>query len=331
MNQPFPTILVTGGAGFIGSSLCAKLVEFKWRIICLDNFEPDYPAPVKHQNIAPLLAHENFTLVHGDVLDAEKLDDVFGRFAVHLVIHLAAKPGVRSSFANPERCFEVNVIGTLRLLEAMRKHDVKKILFSSSSSVYGSGGGSLAEHSRTDLQLSPYAVSKKSGELLLHHYHHTFGFSVVALRLFSVYGERQRPDLVIHKYVEAIYHGGSVEVFGDGEATRDFTHIDDVLQGFIAAISHLETTEGVKNEVFNIGAGNPISINALIQELKHIFSEKPIEVIHKPMVRGDMQSTHADLTKSAAQLGYHPNVSFTSGLTSFSKWFMLNCFNKNSG
>lgn len=323
MSRRQSRILVTGGAGFIGSSLCGKLAEIQNFIVCLDNFEGDYSASTKLQNIAALLDLPNFHLVQGDIRNESVLDDLFMEFEVDTVIHLAAKAGVRSSLSAPESYLDTNVMGTIRLLEAMRRHSVKRIIFASSSSVYGDREGMFSEEDRTDLQLSPYAVSKKTAEVLLYNYHRVHGFGVIILRLFSVYGPRQRPDLVIHKFVDAIFKGIPIEVYGDGQNARDFTHVDDVVEGFLSSLNVIREDGDGMFQTINLGSNRPVSILALIAELRHLMEEKEFKVNNVPAVAGEMRSTCAGLAKAMRLLGYVPKVGLNQGLTSFLDWYTV--------
>jgi UDP-glucuronate 4-epimerase len=271
MNRNEKSILVTGGAGFIGSSLCIFLIEKHYKIICLDNFDDFYSEEIKQRNLEPILNDEQFVLLKGDVRDFNKLDEIFTSYKIDIVIHLAAKAGVRNSILFPESYFDVNVIGTLRLLETMKKHKVRNLIFSSSSSVYGNRKGKLSETDKTDFQISPYAISKKTAELLTYNYHKLSNFNVINLRLFSVYGKKQRPDLVIHKYFNLISNNLPIEVYGDGNDKRDYTHIDDVVEAFYNSVLYIANSEPIIFEILNIGNSNPVSISNLIQEIKKLL------------------------------------------------------------
>jgi UDP-glucuronate 4-epimerase len=251
------TILVTGGAGFIGSHLCEFLLKSGHRVICVDNFVDFYHPLIKQRNISSLLGNPEFTLNKIDIRDRNSLEMSFRKSRPELVIHLAAMAGVRPSIEDPFQYFDVNVSGTLILLETMRKFAVNDLIFASSSSVYGNNSKlPFSESDPVDKQISPYASSKRACELLCYTYHSLFEFNIFCLRFFTVYGPRQRPDLAIHKFTEKILKNKPVQIFGDGNTSRDYTYITDVIEGINNAIRHLNGFE-----IYNIAESQSISLN----------------------------------------------------------------------
>ncbi|RLD52055.1 MAG: epimerase [Bacteroidetes bacterium] len=311
-------VLVTGGAGFIGSHSCEKLIELGHQVVCLDNFNDYYNPDIKRKNISSLSAGSNFHLMEGDIRDKAFLDTVFTQHKIALVIHLAAMAGVRPSIADPELYYDVNVNGTLFLLESMKKYDVTKLLFASSSSVYGNNKKvPFSETDNVDFPISPYAASKKAGELLCHTYHHLYRFDISCLRFFTVYGPRQRPDLAIHKFTNAIAAGKTIDMYGDGSTARDYTYIDDIVSGIIAAMNHIGGYE-----IFNLGESQTISLSEMIVTIeKHL--DKKANKNYMPMQPGDVNITWANVSKAKMSLGYNPQKDFDDGIVEFIKWKQL--------
>lgn len=317
-------ILITGGAGFIGSNLCAFLVKKDMRVICLDNFDDFYPKQVKQNNIKDLISNDLFVLEEGDIRDDNLLNDVFSKYRINTVIHLAAIGGVRNSISNPQKCFDINVNGSISLFEAMKKHKVKNLIFSSSSSVYGNITGKLSELDRCDNQISPYAVSKRTIELLNYNYHINSNFNVINLRLFSIYGKNQRPDLVLHKYFNLIFKNKPIEIYGNSDSTRDYTHILDVVNAFYSSICYLDNIENHIYETINIGNNNPISLSTLIELITQTISKKHIRIIKKDFEKGDVKNTHANIDKARKLLNYNPKIKIEKGIELFYKWYQNN-------
>ncbi|WP_291124884.1 GDP-mannose 4,6-dehydratase [Flavobacterium sp. UBA6031] len=309
-------ILITGGAGFIGSSLCDLLVISNFNVICLDNFDDFYSENIKRNNIANSISHSNFKLIVGDIRNSKLLDKILQDNKIEIIVHLAAKVGVRNSFIIPEEYFDVNVNGTLQLLKAMQKNNVKNIVFSSSSSVYGNRNGEFSETDITDYQISPYAISKKTCELLTYNFHKNYNINVINLRLFSIYGVRQRPDLVIHKFFNLINNNLPLEIYGDGNDLRDYTYITDLIDGIYQSILLCLNTEYCIYDIINIGNSNPISLNNLLKNIKEV-NEKEFTVINLPREKGDVYSTFANISKAKKLINYQPKTNIFEGLIKF--------------
>ncbi|HDS85116.1 MAG TPA: NAD-dependent epimerase/dehydratase family protein [Phycisphaerales bacterium] len=308
-------ILVTGAAGFIGSHLCERLVGQGRQVIGLDNFDPFYDPAVKRRNLCNLLTCESFEWVEGDIRDADGVASILARGGIETVVHLAAKAGVRPSIADPVSYMDVNINGTVVMLEAARKHNVKKFIFASSSSVYGNNEKvPFAETDNVDYPISPYAATKKAGELICHTYGHLYGIGMTCLRFFTVYGPRQRPDLAIHKFARLIEAGKPIPVFGDGSMRRDFTYIDDIIDGVTAAIDRC-----AGYEIYNLGESRPIRLDALIAAIERALGKKAI-IDRRPEQPGDVIQTYADVNKAVEQLGYRPQTELADGLTQFVHW-----------
>jgi UDP-glucuronate 4-epimerase len=312
-------ILITGGAGFIGSHLCEKLVSCGHRVTCLDNFDPFYDPQIKRDNLAAFDGSENFRLVEGDIRNLELLQGLWRDDAPETVVHLAAKAGVRPSIEDPLAYQEVNVNGTANLLEMCRRHGAKKFIYASSSSVYGNNRKTpFAEDDPVDHPISPYAATKKAGELLCHTYHHLFGLPIFCLRFFTVYGPRQRPEMAIHKFARLIRDRQQLPVFGDGGSDRDYTYIDDIIDGVNRAI---ERCSGYR--IFNLGESQTTTLRNLITLLEKSMGATAI-IDYQPMQPGDVQRTYADLKRSREELGYSPSVPVELGIPLFVKWFQDN-------
>jgi UDP-glucuronate 4-epimerase len=320
MTSETRNILVTGGAGFIGSNLCHFLTKQNFNILCLDNFDNFYSEEIKLNNIKSLLNKKSFTLIRGDIRDGKLLKTIFENNKIEAVIHLAAKAGVRNSILNPSEYFDINVNGTLTLLEAMSSNGIKNLVFASSSSVYGNQNGKLKETDTCNEQISPYAVSKKTAELLNFSYHVNFKMNVINLRLFSVYGKNQRPDLVIHKFFKQISQNKPIEIYGNGQTRRDYTYIDDVVEAFYNSIFYLEQNPNTY-EIINIGNDNSITLIQLLDCIKEVIQNDKIEIVTKEIAKGDVETTHADIDKAKKLIHYNPSISLNEGVKLFYDWF----------
>jgi len=311
--------LITGAAGFIGSHLCERLLAEKWELVALDNFDNFYDPAVKRANIAECLKDSCFKLVEGDIRDTDCVASILENGGIDIIVHLAAKAGVRPSIEHPIEYQDVNVGGTGVLLEAARKCKVKKFIFGSSSSIYGNNEKvPFSETDNVDYPISPYAATKRSGELLCHTYRHLFDIDITCLRLFTVYGPRQRPDLAIHKFCRLIEAGQPIPVFGDGSMERDFTYIDDIIDGLVSA---MECCKGY--EIFNLGNSSPVRLDALIEKIEAALGRKA-EVNRLPKQPGDVERTYADISKARAELGYEPKTKLDDGLKRFVQWLRGN-------
>jgi len=308
-------ILITGALGFIGSNLADKLLREGHQIVGLDNFDPFYGTNIKKNNISNALKNERFHLVEADIRDKVKLEECFAKYDIGMVIHLAAKAGVRPSIMNPEETYDVNVTGTLNLLETMRKFKVPKLIFASSSSVYGNNKKvPFSETDNVDFPISPYAASKKACELLCHTYHHLYDFDVFCLRFFTVFGPRQRPDLAINKFTDNILHQQPIEMYGDGSTARDYTYIEDILDGIYLS---LDKVKGY--EIINLGESKTITLSKMISVIEKKLNRKAI-FNRMPMQAGDVNYTNAEITKAKNILGYNPKWKFEDGIEEFIKW-----------
>ncbi|MGA2915467.1 MAG: NAD-dependent epimerase/dehydratase family protein [Sedimentisphaerales bacterium] len=306
--------LVTGAAGFIGSHLCERLIAHGHSAVGLDNFDPFYDRKIKESNIKSLKKSDKFKLVEGDVRDANCVEAIC-KNGIDIIVHLAAKAGVRPSIADPLGYADCNINGTMVLLDAARKSNIKKFIFASSSSVYGNNKKvPFSETDNVDYPISPYAATKKAGELICHTYHHLYKMDIICLRYFTVYGPRQRPDLAIHKFAKLIERGKPIPVFGDGSMERDFTYIDDIIDGTIAAIEKCESFE-----IYNLGESRPIRLDKLIEEIEKALGKKAI-VEHLPVPPGDVEKTYADVDKAKKTLGYNPKTDIVVGIGKFVRW-----------
>ena len=321
-------ILITGGAGFIGSHLCERLIRTGHEPIIVDNFNDFYEPAWKRRNIEEIARTAadcagNFILCEGDIRDGEFISAVFAQEKPEAVIHLAAAAGVRPSIENPLFYEEVNVRGTMNLLEAARISGVRPFLFASSSSVYGNNPKvPFAEHDPVDNPISPYAATKKAGELICHTYHHLYGLSVACLRFFTVYGPRQRPDLAISKFTGLVLAGKPIPLFGDGTTSRDYTYISDIVDGIEKALAWVGGPES-RYDIFNLGGSRPVELRRLV-EIIEAESGAPVVIERLPMQPGDVERTCADTAKSAAILGYQSNTPIEEGIRKFISWYREN-------
>jgi UDP-glucuronate 4-epimerase len=308
-------LLVTGAAGFIGSHLSERLVGRGDEVIGLDNFDPFYAPELKERNLQALARAPGFRLVRGDIRDRPLVDALVR--GVDAVVHLAARAGVRPSIRDPELYQSVNLEGTVKLLESCRAHGVRRFVFASSSSVYGANEKvPFHEDDRVDHPVSPYAATKKAGELLAHSYAHLFGMGVTCLCFFTVYGPRQWPEMAIHLFARAIWEGRPLALYGDGSSARDYTYIDDILQGVVAAI---DRCEGYR--IYNLGESRRVTLADLVLRLEHHLGKRAVRR-HEPEQPGDVPVTYADISRARAELGYDPKVDIDEGLRRFVAWFL---------
>jgi len=309
-------VFVTGAAGFIGSHVCEALLSRGDRVLGLDNFDPFYDRKIKERNLVALRAHPAFSLTEGDIRDAAALSRWGERIRPDALIHLAAKAGVRPSVADPAGYADVNVLGTIRLLEWARERAVPKVLFASSSSVYGGNTKvPFSEDDFVDRPVSPYAATKKAGELLCHTYCHLYGMNVVALRFFTVYGPRQRPEMAIHKFTRNILEGRGIDLYGDGSSRRDYTYIDDIVSGVLGSM-----TAPTGYRVYNLGESATISLSDLVGLLE-TGCGRPAARRFRPPEPGDVPVTYADISRARAEIGYDPRTPIGAGVERFVEWY----------
>lgn len=308
-------VLITGVAGFIGSTLAQRLLDDGHMVTGLDSFREPYPRARKEQNVASLLERPGFRLVRGDIRDVTALDSAMQPTPLTAVVHLAALAGVRASLLRPHEYTDVNVTGTTRVLEAMRRHGVKRLVFASSSSVYGARRDPpFREDDNVDLAASPYAATKRAGEQLCATWHYLYGIESTCLRFFTVYGPRQRPDMAIHKFVRCIEEGRPVPMFGRGETMRDYTYVDDIVAGMAAAIER-----PLGHRVLNLGSGRAIKLSHLVAAIGAAM-ERPVVIEHLPPQAGDVPLTTADISQARQALDYSPVVDLKEGLRRFVRW-----------
>jgi nucleoside-diphosphate-sugar epimerase len=313
-------ILITGVAGFIGSHVAEKLLAQGHNVVGIDNFDSFYAKEIKLKNLNPLQSNNRFQFELANICDIERLSDIFSRTQFHIVIHLAAKAGVRPSIQNPADYYNVNVSGTLNILECLKKQNSRKLVFASSSSVYGNNEKTpFSETDNVDYPISPYAATKKASELLVHTYHHLYRIDAINLRFFTVYGPRQRPDLAIHKFFKLLYNNKPIDIYGDGSTGRDYTFIEDIVQGITGSIDYLGTHEQV-NEVINLGNSTPVKLSELINIIEKVTQKQFIKN-HLPLQEGDVNLTFADIEKAQKLLNYQPHTPIEEGLKIFKTWF----------
>jgi UDP-glucuronate 4-epimerase len=313
-------LLVTGGAGFIGSHLVDRLLASDVEhVTVVDDFNDFYDPAIKHENIREHVKDPRYSIHEVDIRDAAALEQVFKRTNFDCVVHLAARAGVRPSLSQPQLYTETNINGTLNLLELARHNNVEQFVFGSSSSVYGINSKvPFSEDDPIRQPISPYAATKGAGELLCHTYSHLYGFRCVCLRFFTVYGPRQRPDLAIHKFAKLISQRKPIPVFGDGTTRRDYTYIDDIIDGVMAAIDYDKSNY----EVFNLGESRTVELNELISLLEKEL-DTPAIIDREPAQPGDVPQTFAGISKARALLGYNPKIQIEEGLRRFVEWFRM--------
>jgi len=310
-------ILVTGGAGFIGSHLVEQLLERGDQVIVIDDFNDYYAPAIKEENIRSAVSNSLFKLYRGDIRDALFIDTVFDENRIDVVCHLAARAGVRPSIQEPILYEEVNCSGTLNILEACKRVGIKNFVFGSSSSVYGSNTKvPFSEEDPVEQPISPYAATKRAGELMCYTYSHLYDIPVTALRFFTVYGERQRPEMAISKFTRLIWEGKEIPVFGNGTSKRDYTYISDILQGLIASIDKVS-----KYEIINLGESRTVELNYLISVIEEKLQKKAT-IKRFDDQPGDVPITYADVNKAKRLLGYTPMIPIEEGIERFITWFL---------
>ena len=315
------TILITGGAGFIGSHLTERLLESGESVVNIDNFNDYYDPAVKRRNIQAVLENPSYTLCEGDLRDRGFIGNVLDAHRPDLVIHLAAMAGVRPSLEDPILYQEVNIIGTNNLLEEMNARNMKKLLFASSSSVYGDCPRIPFSESDPDIHpISPYGATKLSGEHLCYVYHQLFRMDILCFRFFTVYGPRQRPDMAIHKFTVLIDTGEPIRVFHEGKSSRDYTYIDDIIQGVLGGVEYVMSSSSPVFEIFNLGEATRVPLIELIGHIEAGLG-KSARTIMMPGQPGDVQTTYADIEKARRLLGYSPEMPIETGIDRFMTWY----------
>lgn len=339
--------LITGGAGFIGSTIAEKLLEQGNKVIVVDNFNDFYDYNRKIRNILEatgnyekvneilensskdekieklkkIVNSENFVLEYADIRDMGKMDKIFSEYKIDLVFNPAAMAGVRPSLLDPLLYEEVNIKGYMNLLELCKKYGVKKFLQASSSSVYGNNKKvPFKETDIVDFAISPYAATKKSGEVIGHVYHKLYDIDMIQLRFFTVYGPKQRPDLAIHKFTKMILEEKSIPFYGDGNTKRDYTYIDDIVDGILKSIDYLFKNQDVY-EIFNLGESRVVSLKEMVETIEKVLGKKAV-LDKQPMQPGDVEKTYADISKAKEILGYNPKTNFEDGIKKFVDWYM---------
>lgn len=339
--------LITGGAGFIGSKVVEKLLKQGNKVIVADNFNDFYDYDRKIRNILEATGNykkineisenlskdekmeklkriinlENFVLEYVDIRDIEKMDKIFSEFKIDLVFNPAAMAGVRPSLLDPMLYEEVNIKGYMNLLELCKKYGVKKFVQASSSSVYGNNKKvPFKETDIVDFAISPYAATKKSGEVIGHVYHKLYDIDMIQLRFFTVYGPKQRPDLAIHKFTKMILAGKSIPFYGDGNTKRDYTYIDDIVDGILKSIDYLFKNQDIY-EIFNLGESHVVSLKEMVETIEKVLGKKAV-LDKQPIQPGDVEKTYADISKAKEILGYNPKTNFEDGIKKFVEWYM---------
>ncbi len=315
-ERPIGRTLVTGGAGFIGSHLVDRLLGEGVEVVAVDNFDPFYDEARKQANLAAARSQRAFRLVSLDIRDGEGVTRLIGEVRPDVIVHLAARAGVRPSIEDPAGYAEVNVLGTTHLLHAASRLDpLPRFVYASSSSVYGDRPDApFRETDRVDLPISPYAATKMASELLAYTFHHLHGLPVTGLRFFTAYGPRNRPDLAIAKFANLIAAGRPIPVFGDGSTRRDYTFVADIVEGIVQAIRRC-----TRHHLYNLGNSEPITLSTMIATLADALG-RPATLDHRPEQPGDVRQTYADISRATAELGYRPATSFPEGIRRFVEW-----------
>lgn len=312
-------ILVTGGAGFIGSSVTDRLLERGDEVVCLDNFDDFYKPSIKRRNIEAALKHKSYKLVEGDIRDMGMLNALFTAEKFDMIFHPAARAGVRPSIVDPMLYEDVNIKGTMNLLEMSREHGIKGFIFASSSSVYGENEKvPFSEEDNVDYPISPYAATKKACELICYTYHQLFKLNITCLRFFTVYGPRQRPEMAIHKFTRLIDQGQPIPMFGDGSSRRDYTYIDDIVDGVLKSIDY-----NAPYGIFNIGESQVTELRELIALIEKNLGKKAI-IDQQPNQPGDVPITYADISRAVKTIGYAPKTKVEEGVRKFVEWYKEN-------
>ena len=317
------TYFITGAAGFIGSSLAERLLKEGNKVVGIDNFCDFYNPTIKEYNIKEINLNENFKLYKNDIRDRQAIEKIFKENNIDVVIHLAAMAGVRPSIENPVLYQEVNCMGTQNILEEMKLNNITNLVMASSSSVYGNCKTvPFKEDMIVDFAISPYAATKKANEVMTHVYHKLFNFNVVMLRFFTVFGPKQRPDLAINKFTRLMLEDKEIPMFGDGTTSRDYTYIEDIVDGIIKSAKYVENNNNVY-EILNLGNSTPVTLKEMINTIAKVLGKEP-KINQLPMQPGDVQRTFADISKAKELIGYDPKTSFEKGIENFVEWYKIN-------
>lgn len=309
-------VVVTGGAGFIGSHLVDRLLARGDRVVVIDDFNTFYDPAIKHRNLAHHAGNPAFSLVEADICDATHMREIIAAQPVDMIVHLAARAGVRPSIQQPALYWRVNCEGTTNVLEAARLAGVSRLVVASSSSVYGANAKvPYSEDDPVDQPVSPYAATKKATELLCHTYHHLYGMSILCLRFFTVYGPRQRPEMAIHRFIDLLANGRPVPMFGDGTTSRDYTYVDDIMDGVVRAVDHCD---GYR--VYNIGESRTVTLRELIAIIGRTLGVEP-RIDQRPLQPGDVTRTFADISRMSSELGYDPRTPIEDGIRKMVEWY----------
>lgn len=315
------TYLITGGAGFIGSTLTERLLNENNKVVCIDNFCDYYNPKLKEKNVEEFVKHKNYSLYRIDIRNRNDVKNVFDENKIDVIVHLAAMAGVRPSIENPLLYQEVNGIGTQNILEEAKLHNVKSLVMASSSSVYGNCKEvPFKEDMIVDYAISPYAATKKANEVMAHVYHKLNDMNIIMLRFFTVYGPKQRPDLAINKFTRLMLEGKCIPMYGDGTTSRDYTYVDDIVDGICKSCDYVINNDNVY-EIINLGSNSPVSLKEMINTIGEVLNVEPkIEVL--PMQPGDVDRTYADISKAKKLLGYSPKFTFKEGIQKFIDWYI---------
>ena len=314
------TYFITGGAGFIGSTLSEKLIEKGNKVVAIDNFCDFYDPKIKENNVKELVLNPNFKLYRADIRDREAVRKIFDENKIDVVMNLAAMAGVRPSIENPCLYQEVNCLGLQNILEEMKLHNVKNGVLASSSSVYGNCKEvPFREDMIVDYAISPYAATKKANEVMAHVYHKLYDMNIIMLRFFTVYGPKQRPDLAINKFTRLMLEGKEIPMFGDGTTSRDYTYVDDIVDGIIKSCEYTLKNKNVY-EILNIGNSSPTSLKEMINVIGKTLGVEP-KIKQLPMQPGDVDRTYANISKAKKLIGYSPKTSFEEGIKKFVEWY----------
>lgn len=317
------TYFITGGAGFIGSTLSEKLLSLGNKVVTIDNFCDFYNPKIKENNVKELLKNDNFKLYRADIRDRDAVKKIFDENKIDVVMSLAAMAGVRPSIENPCLYQEVNCLGLQNILEEMKLHNVKNGVLASSSSVYGNCKEvPFREDMIVDYAISPYAATKKANEVMAHVYHKLYDMNIIMLRFFTVYGPRQRPDLAINKFTRLMLENKEIPMFGDGTTSRDYTYVDDIVDGIIKSCEYTLNNENVY-EILNLGNSSPISLKEMINIIGKTLGVEP-KIKQLPMQPGDVDRTYADISKAKKLIGYEPKINFEEGIKKFVGWYKKN-------